>query len=313
VVNYVYDAWGKPLSVSGKLAGTVGAANPFRYRGYYWDEMSGASSGSLAVTFFSDTAFENNYNTTQAVVAPGDGLYYCQSRYYDAVVGRWINADRILAGAGSLAGINLFAYCENNPINFSDASGMTIIFGLEVEWLLLGEQPPYYEGITNGANALKPLPVEPLAPPPELYLIRPTPRLSLPEWFSNATKMPVPIAPKAPAPVAKPNHREQAKKQSSNAKYYEAGLLYPGAYALYAKAMNIEQARKALLKGQNIWTLYEKDAINLAIYTSGGYVSGNSEKGVCAGLNAKHYHLANRLNGVHIFYGFEAVIAIGPC
>ena len=34
VVSYAYDAWGKVLSVSGSLSSTVGAVNPFRYRGY---------------------------------------------------------------------------------------------------------------------------------------------------------------------------------------------------------------------------------------------------------------------------------------
>jgi YD repeat-containing protein len=33
VVKYTYDAWGKVMSVSGSKAGTLGKANPFRYRG----------------------------------------------------------------------------------------------------------------------------------------------------------------------------------------------------------------------------------------------------------------------------------------
>lgn len=32
-----YDAWGNILSVTGSLASTVGQANPFRYRSYYYD------------------------------------------------------------------------------------------------------------------------------------------------------------------------------------------------------------------------------------------------------------------------------------
>ena len=34
VVKYTYDAWGKPLSVTGSQANTIGYYNPFRYRGY---------------------------------------------------------------------------------------------------------------------------------------------------------------------------------------------------------------------------------------------------------------------------------------
>ena len=33
VVEYVYDSWGKVVSVTGSKASTLGAANPFRYRG----------------------------------------------------------------------------------------------------------------------------------------------------------------------------------------------------------------------------------------------------------------------------------------
>lgn len=38
VVEYKYDAWGKLLSTTGSLADTLGKRNPFRYRGYVYDE-----------------------------------------------------------------------------------------------------------------------------------------------------------------------------------------------------------------------------------------------------------------------------------
>ena len=38
VVEYVYDAWGYPISKTGSLAATIGTLNPFRYRGYVYDE-----------------------------------------------------------------------------------------------------------------------------------------------------------------------------------------------------------------------------------------------------------------------------------
>ena len=41
VVEYKYDAWGKPLSTTGSLADTLGVRNPFRYRSYVYDEESG--------------------------------------------------------------------------------------------------------------------------------------------------------------------------------------------------------------------------------------------------------------------------------
>lgn len=53
------------------------------------------------------------------------GLYYLQSRYYDPEVGRFINADDVdyLGASGKPISYNLFAYCENNPVNNSDPSG----------------------------------------------------------------------------------------------------------------------------------------------------------------------------------------------
>jgi RHS repeat-associated protein len=61
VVKYTYDSWGKPVSITGSLATTVGAKNPYRYRGYRYDHES--------------------------------GLYYLQSRYYDPSIKRFISAD----------------------------------------------------------------------------------------------------------------------------------------------------------------------------------------------------------------------------
>ena len=91
VVQYAYDAWGKLLSVTGTLANTIGQINPIRYRGYYYDNET--------------------------------GFYYLQSRYYDPETGRFINADVILGANDDIISYNLFAYCSNNPINFSDPSG----------------------------------------------------------------------------------------------------------------------------------------------------------------------------------------------
>ena len=91
VVSYAYDAWGKVLSVSGSLSSTVGAVNPFRYRGYYYDVEI--------------------------------GWYYLNARYYDPNVGRFLSPDTILGANGGLQGYNLFAYCNNNPVMFADPSG----------------------------------------------------------------------------------------------------------------------------------------------------------------------------------------------
>ncbi|MEQ2440564.1 RHS repeat-associated core domain-containing protein [Solibaculum intestinale] len=91
VVNYVYDAWGKVELVSGTMSSTLGHLNPFRYRGYYYDEES--------------------------------SLYYLNSRYYDPETCRFINADGYVDTAQGIHSQNMFAYCANNPINRSDLNG----------------------------------------------------------------------------------------------------------------------------------------------------------------------------------------------
>ena len=51
------------------------------------------------------------------------GLYYLQSRYYNPGWGRFINADNQVSAGSDLIGMNLFAYCENNPCNYADPTG----------------------------------------------------------------------------------------------------------------------------------------------------------------------------------------------
>ena len=48
-------------------------------------------------------------------------MYYLQTRYYDANICRFINADSALYD--NLLGYNLFAYCYNNPVMYIDPTG----------------------------------------------------------------------------------------------------------------------------------------------------------------------------------------------
>lgn len=45
-----------------------------------------------------------------------------QSRYYDPVIGRFLNADSLLEIDG-LKGKNLYVYCYNNPVVLIDCNG----------------------------------------------------------------------------------------------------------------------------------------------------------------------------------------------
>ena len=58
-------------------------------------------------------------------ISPAEtGLYYLQSRYYDASVGRFVNGDDIsIIYLLEFCDTNVFAYCNNNVINASDEYG----------------------------------------------------------------------------------------------------------------------------------------------------------------------------------------------
>ncbi len=90
MVEYSYDAWGN-CTVTKNVGGTA-EINPYRYRGYYYDEET--------------------------------GLYYLQARYYDPRTGRFLNADSVeYADPETLNGLNLYAYCGNNPVMGFDPTG----------------------------------------------------------------------------------------------------------------------------------------------------------------------------------------------
>ena len=59
------------------------------------------------------------------------GFYYLQSRYYDSTVGRFLNADdtNYLGISGTVIGWNLFSYCYNDPMNYTDRFGYNSLVG----------------------------------------------------------------------------------------------------------------------------------------------------------------------------------------
>ena len=85
--EYAYDAWGQIVVATGAMA----EVNPLRYRGYCYD---------------AETEF-----------------YYLQSRYYDPVICRFVNADGYASTGRGFLGQNMFAYCRNSPVIHVDFYG----------------------------------------------------------------------------------------------------------------------------------------------------------------------------------------------
>ena len=102
IVKYSYDAWGNILAIKDNLnnditdPANIGLINPFRYKSYYFDQ-------------------ETN-------------LYYLNTRYYSPKLRRFINTDNVfIEDNTSLLGYNLYAYCNNNPVNYEDSNGNMIM------------------------------------------------------------------------------------------------------------------------------------------------------------------------------------------
>ena len=117
IIKYVYDAWGNHKAYNAKtgelldissyesyintsnIEQFIAIKNPFRYRSYYYD-------------------FET-------------GLYYLNSRYYDPEIGRFINADKInYLEPSYINGLNLYCYCLNQPLKYTDESGNSILVSI---------------------------------------------------------------------------------------------------------------------------------------------------------------------------------------
>jgi len=127
IENYEYTAYGKPTikDKNGKEIEKSSIGNPFMF-----------------------TAREYDFET---------GLYYYRARYYNPNMGRFLQEDPIGFSGGDL---NLYAYVQNNPVNFRDPYGLLTIAAQKIVNELMAESEnastawakAYLQRDTNTAN-----------------------------------------------------------------------------------------------------------------------------------------------------------------
>ena len=105
LARYDYDAWGN-CSLVFDTDG-IGALNPIRYRSYYYDVES--------------------------------KLYYLMARYYDPETTTFISPDTVdYLEPETIGVVDLYAYCLNNPISYTDPSGHSVFLTMLIIGIVAG-------------------------------------------------------------------------------------------------------------------------------------------------------------------------------
>ena len=97
------EGYGELIHVEDISGINLSNINPFRYKSYYYDTET--------------------------------GWYYLNSRYYDPIASRFVTMDQVeyLGASSTIQSLNLFAYCEGNPIKYIDSNGTDAIIVVEFD------------------------------------------------------------------------------------------------------------------------------------------------------------------------------------
>jgi len=60
----------------------------------------------------------------------GLGLYYYKARWYDPLLGRFVQPDTLVPKPGEPQDLNRYTYVRNNPLKYTDPGGHLCVFGV---------------------------------------------------------------------------------------------------------------------------------------------------------------------------------------
>ncbi len=133
------------LGIDGNVIGTTRySSEGFKYYTYNKDVQRSTTSvvgedGKSTVAYdyddfgvtttIGDSSFFNEVCYTGGIYDVSTGLYYLNVRYYDPRNGRFITQDTYRGEVNNPSTLHLYAYCDNNPINYIDPSGHVVTTG----------------------------------------------------------------------------------------------------------------------------------------------------------------------------------------
>ena len=93
---------------------------------YHYDAFGNFKIKDNYYLWIPESAYGNRFLFQGREYDYDTALYYFRARWYEPETGRWLSPDPI----GISGGLNLYAFCENDPVNYTDPMGTDV-------WVLL--------------------------------------------------------------------------------------------------------------------------------------------------------------------------------
>ena len=101
---------------------------------YYYDAFGNFKIMDDYYLWIPESAYGNRFLFQGREYDYDTALYYFRARWYEPETGRWLSPDPI----GISGGLNLYAFCENDPVNYIDPSGLAIVNNRSKKAVIVG-------------------------------------------------------------------------------------------------------------------------------------------------------------------------------